>query len=52
MDALQRGQGVFAIALGRIQRDLEGELLDFAPKAEQAQLPLAELESASDAATS
>ena len=43
MDALQRGQGVFAIALGRIQRDLEGELLDFAPKAVQAELPLADL---------
>ncbi len=52
MDALRRGQGVFAIAVGRIQRDLEGELLDFAPKAVQAELPLAELESASEAATS
>ncbi len=52
MDALQRGQGVFAIAVGQIQRDLEGELLDFAPKAIQAELPLAELQSGSEAATS
>ncbi len=52
MDALQRGQGVFAIAVGQIQRDLEGELLDFAPKAIQAELPLTELQSGSEAATS
>ncbi len=29
MDALSRGQGVFAIAVGQIRRDLEGELLEF-----------------------
>ncbi|WP_420613302.1 MerR family transcriptional regulator [Candidatus Spongiisocius sp.] len=52
MDALRRGQGVFAIAVGQIQRDLEGELLDFAPKAIQAELPLTELQSGSEAATS
>jgi len=52
MDALQRGQGVFAIAVGRIQRDLEGELLDFAPSAVQAELPFAELQSDPEAATS
>lgn len=52
MDALQRGQGVFAIAVGQIQRNLQGELLDFAPKAVQAELPLAELQSGSEAATS
>lgn len=52
MDALQRGQGVFAIAVGQIQRDLQGELLDFAPKAVQAELPLTELRSGSEAATS
>ncbi|MDE0643402.1 MAG: MerR family transcriptional regulator [bacterium] len=42
MDALSRGQGVFAITVGKIQRDLEGELLEFAKKAVQAPLPLAE----------
>lgn len=52
MDALQRGQGVFAIAVGQIQRDLEGELLDFAPQAIQGELPLTELQSGSEAATS
>lgn len=52
MDALQRGQGVFAIAVGQIQRNLQGELLDFAPRAVQAELPLAELQSGSEAATS
>lgn len=52
MDALQRGQGVFAIAVGQIQRNLQGELLDFAPKAVQAELPLAELRSGPAAATS
>ena len=52
MDALRRGQGVFAIAVGQIQRDLQGELLDFAPKAVQAELPLTELRSGSEAATS
>ncbi len=52
MDALQRGQGVFAIAVGRIHRDLQGELLDFAPKAVQAEFPLAELQSGPEAATS
>ena len=52
MDALQRGQGVFAIAVGRIQRDLKGELLDFAPNAVQAELPFAELQSGPEAANS
>lgn len=52
MDALQRGQGVFAIAVAQIQRDLQGELLDFAPRAVQAELPLTELRSGSEAATS
>ena len=52
MDALQRGQGVFAIAVGRIQSDLRGELVDFGPRAVQAQLPLAELRSGAGAAGS
>lgn len=52
MDALRRGQGVFAIAVGQIQRDLEGELLDFAPSAVQAELPFAELQSGPEAANS
>lgn len=31
MDILQKGQGVFAIAVGQVQRDLEGESLRFFP---------------------
>ena len=31
MDILRRGQGVFAIAVGQVQRDLEGEILDLFP---------------------
>ena len=31
MDTLRRGQGVFAIAVGQVQRDLEGETLDLFP---------------------
>jgi len=42
MNALGRGQGVFAITVGKIQRDLEGELLEFAKKAVQPALPLEE----------
>lgn len=52
MDALQRGQGVFGIAVGRIQRDLRGELVDFGSRAVQAQLPLAELRPGAAAAGS
>ena len=31
MDILKKGQGVFAIAVGQVQRDLEGESLKFFP---------------------
>ncbi len=31
MDVLRRGQGVFAIAVGQVQRDLEGETLELFP---------------------
>ena len=31
MDTLRRGQGVFAIAVGQVQRDLEGETLELFP---------------------
>jgi len=31
MDILRRGQGVFAIAVGQVQRDLEGEILELFP---------------------
>ena len=31
MDILRRGQGVFAIAVGQVQRDLEGESLELFP---------------------
>ena len=31
MDILKKGQGVFAIAVGQVQRDLEGESLRFFP---------------------
>lgn len=31
MDILKRGQGVFAIAVGQVQRDLHGESLKFFP---------------------
>ena len=31
MDILRRGQGVFAIAVGQVQRDLEGETLELFP---------------------
>ena len=39
MDILRRGQGVFAIAVGQVQRDLEGESLELFPaRARPAQL--------------
>lgn len=31
MDILRRGQGVFAIAVGQVQRDLHGEILELFP---------------------
>ena len=31
MDILRRGQGVFAIAVGQVQRDMEGETLELFP---------------------
>ncbi len=31
MDLLERGQGVFGIAIGQVQRDLEGEILELFP---------------------
>ena len=35
MDILRRGQGVFAIAVGQVQRDLEGEILELFPTQDQ-----------------
>ena len=40
MNILRRGQGVFAIAVGQVQRDLEGEILELFPtQTEAAELP-------------
>ncbi|MDP8958332.1 MAG: MerR family transcriptional regulator [Actinomycetota bacterium] len=37
VDVLARGQGVFAIAVGPVQRELEGEILHLFPEEEAAQ---------------
>ena len=47
MDILQRGQGVFAIAVGQIQRDLEGETLELFPEMAR----LSESQTGAEAAT-
>ena len=52
VDALRRGQMVLALPVGQIRRDLEGEILAFAPNAEQAELPFGEHESRPEAANS
>lgn len=36
LDLLKRGQGVFGIAIGQVQRDLEGEILEMFPPAAAA----------------
>lgn len=46
LDLLKRGQGVFGIAVGQVQRDLEGEILEMFPPAARR----AEQESMAEAA--
>ncbi len=42
VDVFRRGQGVFGIAVGPVQQELEGELLELFPEAAEAASPIVE----------